>query len=152
MLAPNSRWCWSLSLCNLLTLWPFLTTVLLCSTGPAVVVARAGGGGGGARAARPLGVRRAPAGARSAEEEDAARTAPPVAAVPLPAGQWWSLNLMTIQYTSRFNWDTSSNILDPWLLSCWYSWGNRINSLQFLWWWSSDSVLWVISSVVTLCA
>lgn len=53
----------------------------------AIVVKRRGGGGGGARAARPLGVRRAPAGGRPAAQEDAARDAPPLAAVLVPTGE-----------------------------------------------------------------
>lgn len=51
------------------------------------MVARAGGGRGCAHAPRALGVRRATGGARAAPQEDAARTAPPLAAVPLFAGQ-----------------------------------------------------------------
>lgn len=57
------------------------------SSGPPVVVARTGGGGGCARAARPLGVRRAPRGPGAPKKEDAARVKETVAAVPLPAGQ-----------------------------------------------------------------
>lgn len=52
------------------------------------MVARSGGGGGGARAPRSLGVRRRDPRAGAASQEDAARSAPPVADVPLPTSQY----------------------------------------------------------------